>query len=131
MSKHAYEKDTPCGRWRVEYERERFLGDTTHDLWVFDKATSKELVNLYIIDPGTVFFSLDYNYLYVWNTYRWDAGGDMYEVPSGTQLLRHGDRWYKTPADKEAGNGVAWPDAHAPLVRLDDFFEGVEGCYIP
>ena len=118
-------KDTPCGRWSVDYSRERFLGETTYDTKVFDKETSRELVDLYNVSPFNIYFSDNYDYIFIEGVSSpWGMGGRMFDLVAGKYLEESDGRWYKDASNKDEEPGMAWPDDTTNLVRLDFFLTG-------
>jgi hypothetical protein len=113
-------KDTPCGRWRVEYSRERFMGDTTYDVEIFDKKSSKKLVDLYNYSPFDIFLSPGYDFVFL---ERWGKK-EVVDIATGIFMTCCDGRWYKDPLDRGHEPGVEWPDDWSTIVRLDFFLTG-------
>jgi hypothetical protein len=96
------------------------MGDTTYDVEIYDKKSSKRLVNLYNYSPFDMFFSPGYDFLFL---ERWGKK-EVVDIASGIFMSYSDGRWYKDPSEKGNEPGVEWPNAWSNLVRLDFFLTG-------
>nr|MDO8114049.1 hypothetical protein [Candidatus Sigynarchaeota archaeon] len=122
MSETSQFQTTPCGRWDISYDVEHFLGDTTEWFKIYDRKTFKELVVLYDFPYNGIYFSPDYDYLFL---ERDASDHDIIEIKTGKSLVLSSGAWYKEGHANEKGSGMIWPRNNAGLVPLSVLLKDV------
>jgi len=108
---------SPCGRWYISSETEYFLGDTTERFYIYSIKPFEQRVFLYEFPYNGIFFSPDYNYLFL---ERDASDHDIIDIETGKSLVWSDGAWYKEANVDEKIDGITWPTDNAGLVPLSD-----------